>query len=212
MENLETIKNALDEYDKIVMYDSNITTITRRGFCGYINIGTVFTNLTKDLVKINLERTKQDLSNQIIDIYKLGDSTYIKRLCICGDECGNNNCTRKKDKTHCDGHHVIIVSPRKDTEIDENNDYVIDFTYKQMLVNLDQEDIEFNKNILESLPNYLFIKLYDYINYSECKRWIDNITKPCKIIVNNYKQKYIKYKQKYIKYKQKYLELKNQSG
>jgi hypothetical protein len=205
MEKFEEIKNALDKYDKNVT--ATCSNITRRGLCGQINISTVFFNLKEDLglVEINLERTRQDLPNQIIDIYKLGDSTYIKRLCICDNICGDNKCTQYKDRSHCDGHHVIIVSPRKDTEIDVNNDYVIDFTYKQMLVSLSEEDIKENKIKLASLPNYLFIKLNDYIHYSSSHRWIENITKPCKNIVNNYKQKYIKYKQKY-------LELKNQSG
>lgn len=205
MENLEKIKKLLDTYDKNVM--ATCSNITRRGFCGQINISTVFSNLITDLKleQINLERTRQDLPNQIIDIQRLDDTTYIKRLCICDKVCGDNNCAKYKDKLHCDGHHVIIVSPRKDTEIDVNNDYVIDFTYKQMLVSPSEEDIKENKIKMISLPNYLFMKLNDYIHYSASQRWIENITNPCKNIVNNYKQKYIKYKQKY-------LELKNQSG
>ena len=80
-----------------------------------------------------------------------------------------------------------------------------------MLIGPSEDDIEENKIRLAALPNYLFMKLNDYINYSTFERWKKNITNPCKNIVNNYTQKYLKYKQKYLKYKQKYLELKNQS-
>ena len=201
MENLGKIKNLLDRYDKNVM--ATCSNITRRGFCGQINISTVFSNLITDLKleQINLERTRQNLPNQIIDIQRLDDTTFIKRLCICDKICGDNNCAKYKDKLNCDGHHVIIVSSRKDTEIDVNKDYVIDFTYKQMLVSPYEEDIKENKIKLASLPNYLFMKLNDYIHYSASQRWIENITNPCKNIVNNYKQKYLKYKEKYLELK-----------
>ena len=201
MENLEKIKKLLDTYDKNAM--AACSNITRRGFCGKININIVFENLKKNLKleEINLERTRQDLPNQIIDIQRLDDTTYIKRLCICDKVCGDNKCTKYKDKLNCDGHHVIIVSPRKDTEINVDHDYAIDFTYKQMLVSPSEEDIKENKIKLASLPNYLFMKLNDYIHYSASQRWIENITNPCKNIVNNYKQKYLKYKEKYLELK-----------
>jgi len=201
MRNLERIKKLLDIYDKKAT--EICKSITRRGFCEQININIVFPNLKKDLKleEINLERTRTDLPNQVVDIQKLDDTTYIKRLCICDKICGDDKCTKYKDKLNCDGHHVIVVSPRKDTEIDVNQDYVIDFTYKQMLIGPSEDDIEENKIRLAALPNYLFMKLNDYINYSTIPRWIENITKPCKNIVNNYKQKYLKYKQKYLQLK-----------
>jgi hypothetical protein len=201
MENFTKINKLLDNYDKDVM--KICSDISRRGFCGKINISNIFTNLIRDLKleQIDLERTRKDMPNQIIDIQKMDDTTYIKRLCICDKECGDNNCDKYKDKLHCDGHHVIIVSSRNDTEIDVNTDYVIDFTYKQMLISPSEEEIKKKIDEIAVLPNYLFMKLNDYIHYSSSDRWKENITKPCKNIVNNYKQKYLKYKKKYLELK-----------
>jgi hypothetical protein len=215
----------MDEINKLLIkYDSEITCnssfddykITRRGFCGQINIDIVFPNLIRDLhlEKIDIIlRSSKPLD--LVDIYKYND-LYIKRLCICDTLCGESLCSKNKIKNTCDGHHTIVISSSPDLNINDETDYVIDFTYKQMLINHDDEENIVKLAEIEKLPKYLFMKLKDYLKYSTVQRWQDNITNPCRFIINNYNE--IKaeikggYYIKYLKYKQKYIALKVQSN
>lgn len=201
---------------KLDLYNSKLTcSLTRRGLCGNININTVFENLKTDFT---LEKIDKPRDTNIIDIYKLpGKNIYFKRLCICDEPCGISKCSTLKTKGSCDGHHAIIVSINDSIDIDSENDYVIDFTYKQMIFGSEhnpslkeeeKENYPSNIKLLEQMPGYLFIKYNDYLKYNSNRIWNNNITKPCKNIVNT-KTKYLKYQEKYLKYKYKYLLLKN---
>lgn len=209
--NIPRIKEKLDKYDSEIK-----CSLTRRGLCGQINIDTVFEKLKRDfaLTRINLTR-----EGKTIEIYKLDDNTFFKRLCVCDKPCGTSNCSTKKTKGDCDGHHAMVLSPRPDLDINETDDYVIDFTYKQMIYgNKDSPIVPYeekennptNVAIMEGLPGYLFIKYNEYVDYRTTSVWIKNITSPCKNIVN-FENKYLVDSPYYIKYqlyKKKYLTLK----
>lgn len=210
--NIARLTALLDRYESEVV----CPLLTRRGYCGQININTVFDKLKTDLGLSEIELSREGKN---VQIYRLDDDTFIKRLCVCDSPCGPSNCSTLKTKLSCDGHHALIVSPRNDLTIDENTDYVIDFTYKQMLYGSEhnptipeeeKENKPANIRTLESLPGYLFMKYKDYINYGTTSVWRKNITNPCKNIVN-FNIKYMTetdYYNKYLTYKSKYLALK----
>ncbi len=207
--------------------DLSTYTGTRRGFCGKININYFLKKLITDKhVKCIL--ISDATRDQTVDIYQYKEKElYFKRVCICDKPCSESNkCSRIKNKQECDGHHIIIVSKNQSLIIDETNDYVIDFTYKQMLFSHLIEDS--NAEFIARLPEYLFLPFNQFINYHQSNpefkeeninRWQANITNPCKIIISvtennccltpeNVDSKL--YHRKYLVYKSKYLKLKNQ--
>ena len=196
---MEKIEELLKKYDTEILKNPYIE-CSRRGYCGHINITSVFNYLIKDLELTEHIIYRKD-SNQQIDVYKnINNNIFVKRLCICASPCGNNNCSKLKIRNECNGHHVILVSDTASIDVKES-DYIIDLTYKQMLYTRLEEE---NPDILQrmkSLPNYLFLKVSDYMTYSSSDRWKENITQPCHFIINNLRQKYLKYKNKYLKLK-----------
>ena len=179
--------------------------VSRRGCCGLINLQTILPYLIRDL---HLE--KKDINSRYVDqlydiYYSPTNNFYIKRLCVCDGNC-LSKCGKNKNKLNCDGHHAIIISLNDSLDIDEVNDYVIDFTYKQMIYSKAEEDENMEKMI--KMPDYLFVPYLEYLNYSTTTRWTKNISEPCKFISNNSNIVESKYKTKYLKYKTKYLNLK----
>jgi hypothetical protein len=204
---VEYIIPYLDRYNKQIN-DSRLCTgylVSRRGCCGLINLTTLIPKLIADL-GLEKKDISSDINGQMYDIYYSPiKNFYIKRLCVCDGNC-LSKCGRNKNKLSCDGHHTIIVSLNNSLDIDEDNDYVIDFTYKQMIYSVDEEVS--NMETMRKMPDYLFVPYLRYVNYSSTRRWIINITEPCKTIVNNSNIVESKFKEKYFKYKNKYLELK----
>ena len=179
--------------------------VSRRGCCGLINIDNLLPFLIADL-KLEKIDILSPYNEQLYDIYYSSiNNFYIKRLCICDVNC-LSKCGKNKNKKNCDGHHVIIVSLTNSLAIDEINDYVIDFTYKQMIYSADEEIT--NMDAITKMKDYLFLPFLHYINFSKTERWKKNITEPCKMIINNENDVESKYKVKYFKYKNKYLALK----
>jgi hypothetical protein len=182
--------------------------VSRRGFCGHINLNTILPKLIADLALVKVDVPNPDMGGFLYDIYRHPiDNFYIKRVCICDGNC-LSKCGRNKNKLSCDGHHVFIVSLNNTLNIDETNDYIIDFTYKQFIYSGGEEDS--NIKAMKAMPDYLFIPYESYINYSDTARWRTNISEPCKFITNNsnvvdsiYKAKYLRYKNKYLKLKYK---------
>ena len=164
------IVEKLDDYERKLTSKKCGYSLTRRGLCGEININTVFKELKTDF---KLEKIDKSRNNNIIDIYKLPTKNiYFKRLCICDKPCGiESMCSNLKTKKSCDGHHAIIVSSNDSIDIDTENDYVIDFTYKQMLYESEhssklqqhKENYQPNIDILQKMPGYLFMVYNDYL-------------------------------------------------
>lgn len=220
MEEIEELIRSVNSCD-LATY-----TGTRRGFCGEININTFLKKLIADR-HVKCVLIPDASRDQTVDIYQFKDKElYLKRVCICDKPCSaSSKCSRIKNKQECDGHHIIILSKNKTLIIDETNDYVIDFTYKQMLFSHMIEDS--NVEFIARLPEYLFLPFNQFINYYQSNpefkeeninRWQANITFPCKIIISvtennccltpeNVDSKL--YHHKYLLYKNKYLNLKN---
>ncbi len=219
----------MDEIEELIRSfnscDLTTYTGTRRGLCGEINVNTFFKKLISDRLVECLLIT-DSTREQTIDIYKYHDKElYFKRVCICDKPCSIlSTCSRVKNKMACDGHHIVIVSNSSSVIIDESNDYVIDFTYKQMLFSRDNEDS--HSDFITKLPGYLFLPFNEFINYpinisnftqENINRWQANITNPCKFIISFtnsnicltpesvdrelYHRKYLQYKNKYLKLK-----------
>jgi hypothetical protein len=180
--------------------------ISRRGFCGQVNLNTFIDGMQQEglIIPEYIKRVgKSDFK-----MYKYNSSgvnIYFKRVCICDDPCSSNSkCVINKNKNTCDNHHVILISLTSSLEIDREFDYIIDMTYKQMIYPHYQD--EEKRSEYKSLPDYLFMKLTDYENYKKTEKWVRYINDTCKFIVNFDNEDSIRHK--YLKYKTKYLELK----
>ena len=204
---------------------------TRRGQCGQINVTCFINYLFNDnlLERIVINSCDIDRKEDII-MYKFsscldGKYIYFKRLCICDYKTVHKNCNNEKTLLTCDGHHVILISDNNKIDIDYDNDYIIDFTYKQMLCTPDKDDDTCCKNEFDKLPSYLFMSVTEYQEkYKQIKLWEDNITCSTKFIITMIKsgdentieknitddesffKKYLKYKKKYLILKNKYFE------
>jgi len=196
--------------DKIILYLNKYNTeikcddVFRRGLCGHLNLDTILKKLINDL-KLQIEIIKTSNGKEY-EVYKSSSPDYyVKILCVCDKDC-KSNCGIQKTKQNCDGHRLLLISKNNTMEINDEQDYIIDFTYKQMLYSIDEEQTNLKKVI--DLNDYLFIPYLDYLNYSTNSRWQQNITNPCKVIIDNKNSM----KQKYLKYKKKYIDLKNQIG
>jgi hypothetical protein len=209
--------------------------VSRRGFCGQVNIDTFFMGLIDEHI---LKCVYVKIGNGI-DVYKYNDhEIYFKRACICDGACdGRSKCVTKRNVDNCDGHHIIIVSPNPYPEIDESTDYVIDLTYKQMLFTTIDDENSNRINAMRELPDWLFVSFNTYVNFPFADpldgffgatfshvdvdaikhRWNVNITVPCKFVTSLQKSGQCygpiteSYEKKYLKYKKKYLELKSKS-
>ena len=205
---METIVKHLDPF--LLRYNEEINReyakkkyhcdiLFRRGFCGTINNETVFNNLIKDL-NLKKEDVTNTINNKEYDIYHSSvPHFYLKTLCICDLDC-NSKCCKNGYSNNCDGHRIFLISLNNNLEINDD-DYVVDFTYKQMIYGPEEETVENNRIAAQALPDYLFMSFLDYINYSTNDRWKENIKKPCRRIIdhaNNLRLKYLKYKNKYI--------------
>jgi hypothetical protein len=160
--------------------------IACRGLCGEINVNLL---LCKDFKRI-FGLTKITNDDGII-MYEV-NGIYIKKCCICENQCTDDKPCILTRGSKCDGHYIVIISENNESTINEN-DYVLDYTYKQMLVPQKDEDVDIP--FLNSLPTYLllpyeqFLEYVQYINSlmltdTHIIRWLDNITLPCKFIVN----------------------------
>ena len=200
---IKYIEPYLERYNKTI---SSGFKVSRRGFCGVINFNNILPSLIRDLSLEAKNVESRYRSGQLYDIYySPSKNFYLKRMCVCSDGC-SSKCGKNKNKLNCDGHHAIIVSLNDSLDIDIDSDYVIDFTYKQMIYSAAEEDA--NMETMIKLPDYLFIPYSEYVSYSNTERWKRNIFEPCKIIVNNSNLVTSEYKNKYLKYKNKYLALK----
>lgn len=202
------IEPYLQKYNKEIN-DSRVCSISmiyRRGCCGLINLTTLIPKLINDLSLEKKDILSSYIEGQPYDIYySPSNKFYIKRMCVCDKGC-LTKCGKNKNKENCDGHHVIIVSLNDSLDINEEEDCVIDFTYKQLIYSGGEEMA--NMEIARKMPDYLLIPYKSYINYSDTARWRENITEPCKNIVNNSNVVQTKFRVKYLKYKSKYLALK----
>ena len=111
-----------------------------------------------------------------------GINLYIKKVCFCNDTCPEENATTKEASAECErkisegfplktnkttgkqarntpdcGHYAIILSDN-DSLIVKKEDYILDFTYKQMLVERQRNTNKFkNGNVntnLDKLNSY----------------------------------------------------------
>jgi hypothetical protein len=184
-------------------YISSNSLLTCRGYCGVINMDQI---LCKVLIsELNL---MEHINNDII-MYKYPiNNIYIKKCCICQNNCKNSNSCIKTSGVNCNGHYILIISTNDDTIVN-NDDYVLDYTYKQMLVSRNNENKY--RTYLEQLPRYLLLKsniffsnifftfppppfnneistnLYNKILNFWSKMldlWNKNITSPCKFIIS----------------------------
>lgn len=105
-----------------------------------------------------------------------GADLYIKKVCFCNDTCPEENATTKAASAECErkisegfplktnkasgkkvrntpdcGHYAIILSDN-DSLIVKKEDYILDFTYKQMLVQRNRNTNKFkNGNVNTNL-------------------------------------------------------------
>jgi hypothetical protein len=115
---------------------------------------------------------------------KQGTNLYIKKVCFCNDTCPEENPATKAASAECErkisegfplktnkasgkqvrntpdcGHYAIILSDN-DSLIVKTEDYILDFTYKQMLVQRNRKNNIFkngnvNTNLDKLSPYYL---------------------------------------------------------
>ena len=174
-----------------------------RGLCGLFS-----NNILKFLKgKFNLDSDNGLYYGNITEEYK-----YVKIGCICSEPCVVGVCkddTRPYDDS-CSGHFFIIISKNKDKGKIYDDDRIIDFTYKQFLISREGyddrkellsieenretgiweerwkhiEDTQKIKEKLELLPPFIDTNYSSYNRLFDNKLWIDNVTNPCKKILN----------------------------
>jgi hypothetical protein len=188
------MKRFLDDLRSFVLKQvySDVTSdtkCTRRGLCGKLNIEKLY---CKEIKK-HFHGKEISGENGIKMMHILHpEEVFIKTCCICEFK-PTSTCISKKGE-YCDGHYILIISKTDRDTIDHDNDYVLDVTYKQMLITRNQESQSISKQrFANSLPDVLLIEFREYENYVDKlqgdskigikERWHENIKNPLKFII-----------------------------
>jgi len=151
----ERIRLAFDQFNSKLK--QSVSTCSRRGFCGVASedFFKFLVNESKIKSEITVWNQTKTADNVEIPMLKIKNGfsqfkdLYIKRVCFCDTPCATNEAsqlTRNKAIADCKhkissgdqrkascGHWAIMLSDHSTTEI-KQTDYILDFTYKQMLV------------------------------------------------------------------------------
>lgn len=185
---MEEFIARLHQYLDTYRLPEDLDTLCRRGFCGQINVNLMLCDVLKTY--FNLTPYMANEITMYVTTPPL-ESIYLKKCCICDNVCSKvNGCIRTNGK-ECDGHYILIISKYNNDIINEAEDYVLDLTYKQMLIGVpyETESIPF----IESIPSYVLLPYLHFLKYPEyhtgitpqmAERWDRNITQPCKFITN----------------------------
>lgn len=198
----ENVQKTINAYTTTLISPALNRTLTHRGECG-ATTENFFTWLMYDSpiyedIETKFSKTEKGIDIPIIVFNNgLGPSqhVYFKRVCFCDETCAKEGVKPEKTlqcvqfidegkaRFAACGHFAIIISNNDSLKISET-DYILDFTYKQMLVPrkvrpncsavhyVDTNEIEYNgKTIMMGNLSPYYLSTVGNISKTRTARW-----------------------------------------